>query len=141
MAGLELESLKKAVSALRSLLTKCGDAQLMGGFDPIILEGIKAGVIQHFEITYELSGKFIKRWLETNVSPSIAEGVNRRELYRLAAENRLIADVDAWMRHHKARNLTSHTYDPKVAEEVYRAAFDFSHDAQRLLEALEARND
>ncbi len=25
--------------------------------------------------------------------------------------------------------------------EVYRAAFDFSHDAQRLLEALEARND
>ena len=50
-------------------------------------------------------------------------------------------DVDQWMRHHDARNETSHTYEASVAERVYRAAHDFVHDARRLLEALESRND
>jgi len=50
-------------------------------------------------------------------------------------------DVDEWMQHHEARNLTSHTYDPEVAQTVYAAAHDFARDAQRFLEALEARND
>jgi nucleotidyltransferase substrate binding protein (TIGR01987 family) len=113
----------------------------MGRLDEITRNAIKSGAIQHFEITYELCWKFIKRWLEVNISPTAADGVARRELFRLAAENRLIADVDQWMRHHEARNLTSHTYDPVVAESVYQAAHDFARDSQRLLEALEARND
>lgn len=141
MARLELDSLKKAVSALTGVLTRSNDTDLMGRLDAITQEAIKSGAIQHFEIVYELCWKFIKRWLETNISPSVADGVTRRELFRLAAENRLIVDVDLWVRHHEARNLTSHTYDPKVAASVYVAANDFARDAQRLLEALEARND
>ena len=70
----------------------------------------------------------LMRGLEVNISPT-------------AAENRLIVDVDEWMRHHDARNQTSPGYDPAVAESIYAAAHDFVHDAQRLLEALEARND
>ena len=45
------------------------------------------------------------------------------------------------MRHHEARNQTAHTYDPVIAESVYQAAHEFARDANRLLEALEARND
>lgn len=139
--ALELDSLKNAVSALKAVLTKSDDADLMGGLDNIVQNAIKSGVIQHFEFTYELSWKFIKRWLETNISPTTADGVTRRELFRLAAENRLIVDVDDWMRHHDARNQTAHTYNPEIAETVYLATHDFARDAQRLLEALEARND
>jgi len=138
---LELDSLKKAVAALNGVLAKSDDAELMGGLDEITQNAIKSGVIQHFEFTYELCWKFIKRWLEVNISPTTGDGVARRELFRLAAENRLIVDVDEWMRHHDARNLTSHTYAPEVAQTVYAAASDFVRDAQRLLEALETRND
>jgi len=138
---LELDSLKKAVAALNAVLAKSNDAEIMRRLDEITQNAIKSGAIQHFEFTYELCWKFIKRWLEVNISPTAADGVTRRELFRLAAENRLIVDVDQWMRHHDARNQTSHTYDPAVAESVYLAAHDFARDAQRLLEALEARND
>ena len=138
---LELGSLKKAIAALNGVLAKSNDAELMRGLDEITRNAIKSGAIQHFEFTYELCWKFVKRWLEVNISPTAADGVTRRELFRLAAENRLIVDVDEWMRHHDARNLTSHTYEPAVAERVYLAAHDFARDARRLLEALEARND
>ena len=138
---LELDSLMKAVAALNAVLAKSNDAEIMRRLDEITQNAIKSGAIQHFEFTYELCWKFIKRWLEMNISPTAADGVTRRELFRLAAENRLIVDVDQWMRHHDARNQTSHTYDPAVAESVYSAAHDFARDAQRLLEALEARND
>lgn len=138
---LELDSLKKAVAALNGVLAKSDDAALMSGLDAVTQNAIKSGAIQHFEFTYELCWKFIKRWLEMNIGPTAADGVTRRELFRLAAENRLIVDVEAWMRHHDARNRTSHTYDPAVAESVYGAAHSFARDANKLLLALEARND
>jgi nucleotidyltransferase substrate binding protein (TIGR01987 family) len=138
---LELESLQKAVAALRAVLAKSDDAEFMRGLDEIAQNAIKSGAIQHFEFTYELCWKFIKRWLEMNVSATSVDGVTRRELFRYAAENRLIDDVDRWMRHHDARNKTAHTYEPTIAESVYVAVHDFALDAQELLKALEARND
>lgn len=138
---LELDSLKKAVTALSGVLAKSDDAAFMEGLDEIARNAIKSGVIQHFEFTYELSWKFIKRWLEMNVNPSAADGVTRRELFRQAAEHQLIVDVDQWMKHHEARNLTSHTYEPNIADQVYKSAFAFTRDAVELLKALEARND
>jgi len=104
-------------------------------------EVIRAGVIQNFELAYELCWKFMKRWLETNISPMVADGVTRRELFRLAAENRLIDDVEQWMIYHDARNQTAHIYDLEVAQEVYETARGFVRDARKLLQALESRND
>lgn len=138
---LELHSLRKSVTALNAVLAKSDDAEFMQGVDEIAQNAVKSGVIQHFEFTYELCWKFIKRWLEMNVSATAVDGVTRRELFRQAAESRLIDDVERWMRHHAARNLTSHTYEVEVAESVYTAAHDFARDARRLLAALEARND
>ena len=138
---LELSSLKKAVSALADAVAKSDDASFMGGLDDVARNAIKAGLIQHFEFTYELCWKFIKRWLEMNVSPITADGVTRRELFRLGAENRRIDDVEQWMRYHEARNLNSHTYEPEIAERVFNTAHRFARDAARLLAALEERDD
>ena len=138
---LVLDSLRSAVTALRAVQTKSEDSAFMAGQDEVTREVIRAGVIQHFEFTYELSWKFIKRWLETNIGRDSADGVTRRELFRMGAENRLIDDVEAWMRYHAARNNTTHTYNLSIAAQVYAASLDFVHDAGRLLAALETRND
>jgi nucleotidyltransferase substrate binding protein (TIGR01987 family) len=133
--------LRKSVSALADVLAKSDDTEFMSSLDDVARNAVRAGVIKHFEFTYELCWKFIKRWLETNISPTAADGVTRRELFRLGAESRLIDDVEQWMRYHEARNLTSHIYQPEIAESVYNTAHDFARDAACLLAALEARND
>lgn len=113
----------------------------MEGLDPILQVAVRAGAIKHFEFTYELSWLSIKRWLEDNVSPTTGDGVTRRELFRLAAESRLIDNVDRWMRYHRARNRTSHTYRETTANEVYAVIPEFLADARSLLAILEANND
>ena len=138
---LQLVSLGKSLDALGEVLAVSGNDKRMGQLTDIERVAIRAGVVQHFEITYELCWKLMARWLNTNISPGVADGVTRRQLFRLAAENHLIKDVDRWMRHHAGRNATSHIYDFDKAEAVYRATVDFVHDAGALLRALEARND
>lgn len=138
---LELAHLRDSLESLTELLAVAENDARMSQFSDIERNGIRAGVIQNFEVTYELSWKLIVRWLNTNVGVGIADGVTRRHLFRLAAEYRLIADVDRWMEHHQARNQTAHMYDREQAMRVYLASRAFASDAGRLLESLEARND
>ena len=138
---LVLDSLEKSVTAFRGVLSKAEDEAFMDTLDETTQHAIRSGVIQHFEFTYELCWKFMRRWIETNVSATEADGVTRRELFRQAAEQRLINDVEQWMRYHAARNMTSHTYEQETAESVYRITGSFLQDAESLLNALAARND
>lgn len=137
---LDLSSLARSATALENAL-RFAEQSKDSGMPDEDWNVIRAGAIQHFEFCYEMCWKFIKRWLETNVSPGIADGVSRRELFRLAQENLLLNDVEAWMRHHEARNLSSHTYDVEVAAQVYASGLQFATDARSLLAHLEARND
>ena len=139
--ALDLDSLKKAVHSLDKSIRSVEAAQKIEDLDEDILDTVKAGVIQNFEFTYELCWKFMKRWLETNYGPSFAEGVHRRELFRMAAENGLIDDVMLWMDYHQSRNMTSRTYDETIAQDVLEMAVKFQPEAKRLLEAIEKRND
>ena len=91
--ALDLSSLKKAVVSIEKALNVATPEKLAAMTDDL-REVIKAGIIQNFEFTYELCWKFMKRWLEMNISPTTADGVTRRELFRLAAENLLIDDVE-----------------------------------------------
>ena len=102
---------------------------------------IRAGVIQNFELTYELSWKFMKRWLEINFSSVYVDGLPRKELFRMAAESRLITQVSKWFRYHELRNETVHAYDEKKANEVFESTKDFLQDARELLSNLEKKND
>jgi nucleotidyltransferase substrate binding protein (TIGR01987 family) len=137
----DLSSLEKAITSLEQLHTRVSDEAFMATQDMVIRLGLQAGLIQNLEFTYELCWKAIKRWLENNVNPEAVDGVTRRELFRLAAENRLIEDVEEWMTYHAARNQSSHQYDSAVAEETMSLMADFVRAAQRLLNNLKARND
>lgn len=138
---LELDSLRNSIKSLADLLAVSENDARMGQLSEVERKGIRSGVIQNFEVTYELSWKLMARWLNTYIGAGIADGVTRRQLFRLAAENRLILDVNLWVQYHEARNATSHIYNEEKALLVYRATREVAHDAQLLLEALEARND
>ena len=105
-----------------------------------LMQTLRAGVIQNFEFTYEVSWKFMKRWLEKNIGATAVDGVTRRELFRLAAEHKLINDVEKWMQFHDARNRASHTYDENIAGDVFVFAVDFVNYAKDLLAVLEKKN-
>ena len=136
--SLQLDSLAKSIDILeRSVKT----ASRVDASDEDLQETVRAGVIHSFEVAYELSWKMIKRWLEENIGAASVDGVTQRNLFRLAAENRLIADSERWMDYHKARNSTSHTYNEDAAESVFAEASEFVHDAKQLLKVLEERND
>lgn len=78
-------------------------------------EYLRDSVIQRFEITYELAWKMLKLCLE-------AEGISvrtPRETLQEALQAGFITDGNAWSDLQKMCNLTSHTYDESLAEQVY----------------------
>ena len=135
-----LEHLDSALKALNDLTSVSQNAERMEQLSEVEQNGIRAGVIQHFEVAYALSMALIDRWLDDNVGPDTSKD-KRRNVYRIAAEYGLIDDAEAWFAHHTARNHTSHIYDGERAMEVYRATLAFARDASDLLRALEARDD
>ena len=137
--ALELESLEKAIGALKRSL-RVADEQA-GGDDVDLMETLRAGVVQNFEVAYEQTWKMMKRWLEMNVGSVEVDGVTRRQLFRLCHENRLVDDVDVWMGFHKSRNETFHTYNQATAEDVFKVAMDFLPAASDVLTRIASRND
>ena len=73
------------------------------------------GLIQAFEFTHELAWKVLKDYLEYQ---GLVDIVGSRDASRLAFQNGLVEDGDAWMKMIEARNLTSHTYNLAVAQAV-----------------------
>ena len=131
--------LKKALFALDSSIEHLENPSFFDQLDPDAKNTFSAGVIQHFEFSYELCWKLIKRWLELNFPSTLIDGFSIRTLYRTAQEHLLIKDVENWMDYHQARNLTSHTYNEETALKVINSSKNFLPDAKLLLEALNAQ--
>ncbi|GAB4397733.1 MAG: nucleotidyltransferase substrate binding protein [Anaerolineales bacterium] len=137
---LNLSALQKAITSLEQLYARVNNAHFMAQQDSVVRLGLQAGLIQNLEFTYELCWKAMKRWLEMNAGMQ-TDGITRRELFRMAAENHLIADVEAWMLFHEFRNQTSHRYDSELADNGQALIGDFIHAAHALLNYLKAHND
>ena len=137
--GLYLGSLKTAVASLERAL-RVAERSILGAVDTDLEEVVRAGVIQNFEFTYELCWKTMRRYLADQVGASAVDGLSRKELFRLAAQHRVIDEVDLWFSFHEARNETSHIYDYKMADRVYSRAQAFLAAAQSLVSQLETHH-
>lgn len=75
----------------------------------------KAGIIQFFEMSYELAWNTIKDYLEEQ---GFVDVKSPRSAFKKAFEVGLIKDGHSWMDLLLDRNLTSHAYDEEKASEV-----------------------
>lgn len=120
---LDLTGLQRSVTALRKVLRMNLDDEV-----------VRDAAIKRFEFTYELAWKMMRRHLIWSGATEIE--MNRRELFRMAAREKLIDDPQPWFAYHEARNLTSHTYDEANANKVLALLKDFLKDANALLKTL-----
>lgn len=83
---------------------------------PIETELERAGIIQLFEVSFELSWKLMKDYLEAQElvvkSP--------RETIKQAFQIGLIDDGHVWIDALSDRNLTVHTYDEEMAKKMVK---------------------
>ena len=103
-------------------------------------EYVRDSVIQRFEYTYELSVKMIRRFLELNsdVKETI-DGLFFNDLIRTASEKFLInGNLEDWAIFRQKRNLTSHIYDEKKAEEVISIVEKFIEEVDFLIKQMSA---
>lgn len=100
----------------------------------ITTEQERAGVIQAFEYCFELTWKLMKRILA-------ARGMfanSPKEVFRLAAQEGFIEDLELWFEFLKMRNLTVHSYQEEEAMAVIAITGKFSLEIERFLQKIKA---
>ena len=98
-------------------------------------------MIQRFEYTYSISLKMIKRYLASGafVFANI-DGMTFNEMIRQANKMGILrSNLERWDIYRQKRNLTSHTYDEKIAQDVASIIEDFALEAKYLLEKLKEK--
>ena len=76
---------------------------------------VRDSVIQRFEFCWELAWKSLKLRLEQLGVLTL----NPRDTFREAVNKGIIQDGNAWSDLQKYRNMTSHTYNEALADDVY----------------------
>jgi len=90
----------------------------------------KDASILRFVFCVELSWKSAKKIMGTSATAP-------KQVIREMAQNGYIEDVDFWLKSIDQRNLSSHTYNEKLAEEVFAFAESFLYPAKQLLHKLQ----
>ncbi|SFH70222.1 nucleotidyltransferase substrate binding protein, HI0074 family [Tindallia magadiensis] len=83
---------------------------------PIETELERAGIIQFFEVSFELSWKLMKDYLEAQEFSVKSPRDTIKQAYQIG----LIDNGHTWMDALSDRNLTVHTYDEETAERMVK---------------------
>ena len=113
-----MDELKKALDSLARVLSEPKS------------DIARDAAIQRFEFSVELSWKASKKIMGSHSSAP-------KMIVREMATSGFIDDVTFWLEAIDKRNLSSHTYQEALAEEVYEFAIDFLPEARKLWDRLE----
>lgn len=89
-------------------------------------------VIQRFEFCVELGWKSAKKVMGVGSTAP-------KDVVREMAQNGLIDETGGWFKAIEDRNLSSHTYNEKIADQVYESAKSFHALGVDLLKRLKSR--
>ncbi|HHY74197.1 MAG TPA: nucleotidyltransferase [Bacillus bacterium] len=107
-----MPKLKQSMSNLKNALDRLEDAVQRETTDKLLIDG----TIQRFEFTIELFWKTLKRFLEEDG----VEATTPRSTLKEAYKANWIHNEEIWLKMLKDRNSTSHVYDEKLAERIYK---------------------
>ena len=122
---LDLQPLLKIKNLLEKSLAKLAAEELD--------ELGQMGAVQAFEVGYELSWKLLKKVLNHQG----AEASFPRDVFRLAAQGELIKDPKIWFKFLEKRNITVHTYDSDVLEDIFYILPRFLKEIEALIKTLQ----
>ncbi|MDR2436685.1 MAG: nucleotidyltransferase substrate binding protein [Endomicrobium sp.] len=137
IAEIDMNNLEKAIKSFENAIKAAEDTK--DKEEEYIKDTIRAGVVQNFEFTYELSWKYIQRYLELNNQTDVT--IPKKQLFREAFENGLLEDPGSWFKYHEARNKTSHMCSQEASDLVYGLSNDFIKDVKKLLHNLVSTNE
>ena len=102
---------------------------------------IRDSMIQRFEYTYSLSLKMIKRYFAKSAfERENIDGMTFNEMIRTANRMSLLeTNLETWENYRQKRNMTSHTYDEKIAKDVVEIIPAFKDEAEFLLNKLKEK--
>lgn len=124
-----LSNLKKAFSEFNDAVT------ISQSRDYTKLE--KQGLIQSFEYTHELAWQTLKDYFFDQGNTEIT---GSKDATREAFKVGLIENGDAWMDMIRSRNLTSHTYNQQIADNIVNNILQLYHPLiQSLIRTLDLR--
>lgn len=126
-----MEQTKERLNAELPLLEKALGT-LTKALDEPLTDIVRDAVIQRFEYVFELS------WKTMQIAAAYMGTLcnSPREAIKTAFKLDWIQEPDSWLESMEARNKTSHTYNEKVAKEVYETAKKFPSLVHPLLLAL-----
>ena len=86
--------------------------------------------IKRFEFTFELAWKFLKDYfLERDLQLNYP-----KEIIKEAFAVNLIDNENVWIQMLTDRNMTSHTYDEKLADEIYDRIKNYVPELNKLMQ-------
>ncbi|KAA0988708.1 nucleotidyltransferase substrate binding protein [Dyadobacter aurulentus] len=125
----------------KKALKKLGEAVKLDA-ERSLSELERQGIIQAFKYTHELAWKVMQDFFVYQGNTEIR---GSRDATRQAFSTDLIADGESWMEMVKNRNLTSHTYNEEISEEIYTNIVDRFYPLfmkfQETMERIKFRHD
>lgn len=130
MESLDLSSFENAIDSLNEVI----DVFNSDTSNKITRDSM----IQRFEYTYSIALKMIKRYFKISAFTfDDIDGMTFNEMIRIANKMSLLkSDLSVWDNYRLKRNMTSHTYDEKIAKEVVKVIPDFRDEVLFLLNKM-----
>ena len=118
------DNYKKAVNRLESIKE----------YDETHSDSVRDGAIQRFEFCIELAWKTIREYL---LDQGFSDLNSPKSVMREAYAYHVIDDEKLWISALGDRNLTSHVYDEKTADDIYlRICGSYIHIFKKLIDKL-----
>ena len=128
MKELDLTTFKNAISSLNSIYNRFQKEQDID---------LRDGVIQRFEYCFSLCVKTLQSFIDMQPTER-KEVYTFNEIIRISNRYELLrTNLEQWDLYRKARNLTSHTYNENLANQLLEIIPEFYEDLVFLLKRLE----